>query len=60
MSGKSADDPRGEHDPEALEEAEEKMHAEGEQSDQETVDDPTGGHDKKALEEGAERMHARP
>ena len=41
-------------DPEALKEAEERMHAGGSGGDFD--EDPPGGHDPEALEEGAKRM----
>ena len=54
---KPEDDPSGEHDPKALEDAERKFHAEGKpDAPDDVTEDPTGGHDKKALKEGAQRM----
>lgn len=51
------DDPSGEHDPGAMKDAEEKMHATGKpDADKDREDDPPGGHDKEALKEAAERM----
>ena len=54
----SHDDPEGGHDPDALEDAAERMHATkaGKGEHDRSKDDPEGGHDKGALKDAAEKM----
>ena len=51
------DDPRGDHDPEALEDAAKKMHADGDgDAENAYTRDPRRDHDPQALEDAAKKM----
>ncbi len=54
----SHDDPEGGHDPDAMREAAERMHATkaGEHDKGRSKEDPEGGHDKGALKDAARKM----
>jgi hypothetical protein len=55
---KTADDPEGDHDPKALDEAAKAMHAtKPSEADSSGPDkDPEGGHDEQALEDAEDKM----